>query len=55
MPFKSKAQQGYLESEKPEVAKEFEAKTTNYQSLPQHVQKQTKRAAMLKSMKGSGC
>lgn len=39
MPFKSKAQQKYLESQKPDVAKQFEAETPKsaYQTLPEHV------------------
>lgn len=37
MPFKSKAQQGYLFKFLPEVAKEFAAATTNYKNLPEHV------------------
>ena len=38
MPFKSKAQQGYLYAKHPEVAKKFEAETTNW-DLPEHKQK----------------
>jgi len=39
MPFKSKAQQGYLFAKKPEVAKEFAAKTPKsaYKNLPKKV------------------
>ena len=41
MPFKSKAQQGYLYSQKPEVAKEFAEHTSKatYKKLPEHVKK----------------
>lgn len=34
MPFKSKAQKGYLYANKPEVAKEFEEKTPKEKKLP---------------------
>ncbi len=39
MPFKSKAQQGYLEAKKPAVAKRFETATPRaaYAKLPEHV------------------
>ncbi len=45
MPFRSKAQQGYLEMHKPEVAKEFEEKTPKsaYKHLPEHVAKDKNR------------
>lgn len=38
MPFKSKAQQGYLFAKKPEVAREFASKTPKsaYSNLPEH-------------------
>jgi hypothetical protein len=41
MPFKSKAQQGYLFANNPKVAKEFAAKTPKaaYKKLPVHVKK----------------
>lgn len=41
MPFKSKAQQSFLEINKPDVAKEFEEKTSKkqYKNLPEHVAK----------------
>lgn len=44
MPFKSKAQQGYLEAKHPSLAKKFEAETPkgSYKGLPQHVQKKGK-------------
>lgn len=35
MPFKSKAQQGYLYAQHPEVAKKFAAETSNW-DLPEH-------------------
>src|SRR5450631_4455905 len=37
MPFKSKAQQGFMFSEHPEMAKEWAAKTPNMKDLPEHV------------------
>jgi hypothetical protein len=39
MPFKSKAQQGFLYAKKPEIAKEFAEKTPKkaYKKLPEHV------------------
>ena len=39
MPFKSKAQQKYLFSQKPEIAEEFADKTPkkDYKNLPEHV------------------
>jgi hypothetical protein len=48
MPFKSKAQQKYLFAKKPEVAKEFAEKTTNYKALPEHVKKKKKKSAKKK-------
>ena len=36
-PFKSKSQMRYLYSQKPEIAKEFADKTTDYKKLPKHV------------------
>lgn len=41
MPFKSKAQQGFLFAKKPAVAKEFASKTDTsaYKNLPEHVAK----------------
>ncbi len=41
MPFKSKAQMGYLEVHEPEVAKEFAEKTpkSSYKNMPYHVSK----------------
>ena len=42
MPFKSKAQQAYLEINKPEVAKEFASHTKNYKKLPEHVKPKSK-------------
>jgi hypothetical protein len=37
MPFKSKAQQRYLYSQAPDVAKEFSSETTNMKGLPDRV------------------
>lgn len=41
MPFKSKAQQGYLYANEPEVAKKFAEHTSKQQfkKLPEHVKK----------------
>lgn len=36
MPFESKAQQRYLFSQKPDIAKEFAKKTKDFKSLPEH-------------------
>jgi hypothetical protein len=41
MPFKSKAQRGYLYAKHPEVAKEFQAATPKGAKLPQHVSKKS--------------
>lgn len=40
MPFKSKDQRAYLYANKPEIAKEFEAKTPKGVKLPQKVDKE---------------
>lgn len=37
MPFKSLAQEKYLEINHPEIAKRFAAETPNIASLPQHI------------------
>lgn len=42
MPFKSKAQRGYLFANEPAVAKEFAAATPKGAKLPQHVSKRAK-------------
>lgn len=39
MPFKSKAQKGYLYANKPEVAKEFQSKTPKGKKLPKKVKR----------------
>jgi len=39
MPFKSKAQRGYLYANKPEVAKEFQSKTPKGKKLPRKVKR----------------
>jgi hypothetical protein len=41
MPFKSQAQRAFLEKNKPELAKEFEAGTPK--RLPKHVKKKPKK------------
>ena len=50
MPFKSKAQKGYLFAAKPNIAREFAQNTTksSYKSLPERLGKRD----MKKSMKG---
>ncbi len=42
MPFKSKAQAGYLFANKPKVAKEFAAKTPSVKALPKYAGKGTR-------------
>jgi hypothetical protein len=39
MPFKSQAQRGYMYSQHPKLAKEFEAATPKGKKLPKHVKK----------------
>ena len=53
MPFKSQAQRGYLFVHHPEIAKRWAHETPTMKKLPQHVATHTKRAVMLKAMKGS--
>lgn len=43
MPFKSKAQERYLYANKPELAKEFAAKTPKKAKLPEHVKPKKKK------------
>lgn len=43
MPFKSKAQKGYLYANNPKVAKEFQAATPKGAKLPEHVKPTKKR------------
>lgn len=43
MPFKSKAQRGYLYAHDPKVAKEFQAATPKGAKLPEHVRAKPKR------------
>ena len=47
MPFKSKAQERYLYSQKPDVAKEFTAKTKDSKSLPDKVRAAKKKGYRL--------
>jgi len=56
MPFKSKAQQAYLFSQKPEVAKEFASKTPKsaYKNLPKHVKKKALRREALARLTKKG-
>jgi len=42
MPFQSQAQRGFMYSQHPEIAKEFEAKTPKGKKLPQHKKKHSK-------------
>jgi len=42
MPFKSKAQRGFLWANEPKVAKEFAAHTPKGAKLPKHVKKKAK-------------
>lgn len=39
MPFKSKAQQRFMFSQHPEIAKEFADATPNIKKLPEHVKR----------------
>ena len=43
MPFKSKAQRAFLYSQKPEIAKEFAAKTPKGKKLPKRVKPKRKK------------
>lgn len=43
-PFKSTAQRKFMYSQKPELAKEFEAATPKGKKLPAHVKKAKKKA-----------
>jgi len=42
MPFKSKAQAGYMFVHHPEIAKEWASKTLSIKALPEHVIKKKK-------------
>jgi len=42
MPFKSKAQQRYLYSQKPDIAEKFAKETKSFKSLPEKAKKQLK-------------
>ncbi len=48
MPFKSKAQVGYMFANHPKIAKEFAAHTPSIKKLPQHVK--TNRNSLKKSV-----
>lgn len=63
MPFQSQAQRGFMYSQHPEIAKEFEAKTPKGKQLPQHKSDKKKKhnkaqqdaiARRLSGGKGSG-
>ncbi len=43
MPFKSKAQKGYLYANNPKVAKEFQKETPKGKKLPEKVKKKVKK------------
>ena len=43
MPFKSKAQKGWMYSNKPKMAKEWEAETPKGKKLPKRVRKKGKK------------
>lgn len=51
MPFKSKAQQGFLYAKHPEIAARWAKETPNFKSLPEHVKK--KKDILKKSIKNS--
>lgn len=52
MPFKSKAQRGYLFAHDPKVAKEFAASTPKGAKLPEHVaDKRKRKAGLAKALK----
>jgi hypothetical protein len=53
MPFKSKAQQGFLFAKKPEIAKEFASKMSpaDFSKLPDHVRANSMRKAMIPKIK----
>lgn len=56
MPFVSQAQRGYMYSQHPKLAKEFEAATPKGKKLPYHVKKQKRNArhhkAVMKGLSG---
>jgi hypothetical protein len=43
MPFKSKAQQKFMFSKKPKLAKEFAAATSDFKDLPNYAPKKAKK------------
>ena len=48
MPFKSKAQQRYMYSQHPKIAKEFSKKTKDFKSLPEHAESSASTGALFK-------
>lgn len=44
MPFKSKAQKGWMYANKPAMAKEWQSETPKWKKLPAKVKKKVKRA-----------
>lgn len=48
MPFKSKAQAGYMFKFHPAIAKEFAAKTLSIANLPEHAKKDKKKPVIPK-------
>src|SRR3990167_7001730 len=53
MPFTSKAQQGYLFANKPDLAKRWAKETSNFKSLPNHKSQMNKKS-ILKKYTGKG-
>ncbi len=51
MPFKSKAQKAYLYANKPEIAKEFQAKTPKGAKLPEKLKKSPRKKSYKKFVK----
>ena len=50
MPFKSQAQRGFMYSQHPKMAREFEEKTPKGKKLPTHVSDMAKAKYAIKSM-----
>lgn len=48
MPFKSKAQQGFLFANHPKIAKRWAKETPNIKSLPEHVKKKVLKKSIKK-------
>lgn len=52
MPFKSQAQRGFMYSQHPELAKEFEAATPKGAKLPKYVKKTSSAKGIFNGLKG---